>query len=159
MLIKALLAFLLLPMMVAGTIPVLIILFAPHHFVGYWWGRLPFSLGCLMLFMSVIAFYVEGNGTLAHWSPPKKMIRSGCYKYTRNPMYVGVILILIGESLISGSLWLLVWMAGVTIAFNYHIRKVEEPWLQKTFGEEWFKLEKDVPRWWPRMPKREQFNQ
>ena len=151
MLIKALLAFLLLPFMVTGTVPVLIILFGQHHFEGFWWGRIPFTAGCLMLFMSVVAFYVEGHGTLAHWSPPKKMIRSGCFKYTRNPMYVGVILILIGESLISGSLWLLAWMTVITIAFNFHIRIVEEPWLEKTFGEEWFDFKRTVPRWWPKL--------
>lgn len=152
MFIKALFAFLVLPGMSAGVIPLLIVLYLPTHYDGFWWGRVPFAIGCTILFMCVIAFYAEGNGTLAHWNPPKKMITSGFYKYVRNPMYVGIILILIGESLIGGSLWLLGWLVFMTIAFNLHIRFVEEPWLARTFPDEWADYSRSTPRWWPRKP-------
>ncbi len=152
MLIKALVAFLLLPGIVVGLIPLLIVLYAPTHYDGFWWGRVPFACGCAILFICVKAFYTEGRGTLAHWNPPKKMITSGCYKYTRNPMYVGVILIIIGESLISGSLWLLGWLAILIVAFNLHIRLIEEPWLARSFPDEWSDYSRLTSRWWPKIP-------
>ena len=153
MFIKALFAFLVLPGMSVGVVPALMVLYLPLQFDGFWWGRIPFAAGCGVLFTCVIVFYSEGSGTLAHWNPPKRMITSGFYKYTRNPMYVGVMLILIGESLIGGSLWLLVWLVVMTIAFNLHIRLVEEPWLARTFPDEWANYSRSVPRWWPRMPR------
>ena len=104
MFIKALIAFLALPGIAVGLVPILIVLYAPTHFDGFWWGRVLFSIGCGVLFWCVIEFGIAGRGTLAHWDPPKKLITSGCYKYTRNPMYLGIVFIIIGESLISGSL-------------------------------------------------------
>ena len=146
---KALLAFLILPGVVAGLIPILIVWYLPLQFDGFWWGRIPFAFGAWILFTCVIAFYREGNGTLAHWHPPKKIITSGFYKYTRNPMYVGVILLLIGETLVSGSFWLLGWLGIMIVAFNLHIHLIEEPWLGRTFPDEWADYQRTTPRWCP----------
>ena len=59
-------------------------------------GLLPLLLGCAGLLWCVRDFYVFGKGTLAPWSPPERLVTAGLYRYSRNPMYVAVLLILLG---------------------------------------------------------------
>src|ERR1700730_1662517 len=70
-------------------------------------GLLPSGIGAGILFRCIWDFAVTGRGTLAPVAPPKHLVVRGLYRYVRNPMYVGVISILLGESLFFGSLSLL----------------------------------------------------
>jgi len=70
-----------------------------------------------------------GKGTLAPWSPPANLVIVGLYRYTRNPMYVAVMLILVGWSVSFGLRGLYVYAAFVAIAFHLRVVLGEEPWL------------------------------
>ena len=100
MLWRALLAFLALPGMVAIAVPAL---FAARQLRGggmfHPLGLLPLGAGLVLLLWCVRDFYVSGKGTLAPWAPPENLVTSGLYRYSRNPMYVAVALMLFGWAL------------------------------------------------------------
>jgi protein-S-isoprenylcysteine O-methyltransferase Ste14 len=100
-----------------------------------------------MLLWCVRDFFVAGKGTLAPWSPPQRLVVVGLYRYSRNPMYVAVTLILLGWALVFG-LWALLWYTlFVVIAFHLRVVLGEEPWLARTHGQEWSDYTGRVRRW------------
>src|SRR5689334_11565608 len=103
MLARALLAFLALPVVVAGLVPSLLLGSDRWRMYGtpLGWPVLFFA-GCVLLWC-VRDFYTIGKGTLAPWDPPKKLVIVGLYRYVRNPMYIGVLGLVAGWSLIAGS--------------------------------------------------------
>jgi protein-S-isoprenylcysteine O-methyltransferase Ste14 len=148
MLWRALLAFLALPGIVAIALPCWFAaseLTSGHAFHAV--GLLPLLAGLGLLLWCVREFYVSGKGTLAPWSPPKHLVASGPYRFSRNPMYVAVSLMLIGwaSSFASGRLALY----AVIVAAAFHLRVVlgEEPWLARTHGSAWDEYRARVPRW------------
>lgn len=110
-------------------------------------GALPLALGFALLLWCVRDFYVSGKGTLAPWSPPRHLVTTGLYGYTRNPMYVAVTLMLAGWALLFWSRWLAAYAAIVAIAFQLRVVFGEEPWLERTHGEQWREYAARVPRW------------
>jgi len=143
--LRALLAFLLMPGVVAFLVPALIASHGTLHFNFV--GAAVFATGVVVLVWCVVSFYTSGKGTLAPWAPPQRLVVSGLYRFSRNPMYIGVLLILIGWALLFRST-VLAWYA-VAIAVAFHLRVVfgEEPWLARTHGEEWLNYKRSVPRW------------
>lgn len=105
------------------------------------------AVGTLLVLWCVVEFYRQGRGTLAPWSPPVHLVQSGPYRFCRNPMYVGVLVVLIGWALAYGSRAL--WVYAVAVAVAFHLRVVfgEEPLLAKNFGESWVTYRRSVPRW------------
>jgi protein-S-isoprenylcysteine O-methyltransferase Ste14 len=85
----------------------------------------------------VWSFYSEGRGTLAPWSPPRHLVVGGLYHYSRNPMYVSVVLILWGWALGFRSRGLAVYALAVMAAFHLRVVLGEEPWLERTHGDAW----------------------
>ena len=107
-------------------------------------------LGTGLLLWCVRDFYVAGRGTLAPWAPPKHLVTVGLYRVSRNPMYVAVVLVLIGWAVAFRSRGLAVYAAGVAVAFHVRVLTYEEPWLARTFGAEWMAYRARVPRWFGR---------
>jgi protein-S-isoprenylcysteine O-methyltransferase Ste14 len=111
-------------------------------------------IGCasLALFIaSVRMFILIGNGTIMPWDPTRKMIIAGPYRYVRNPMILGVIGIVTGESLVFASRGIgLLAIAFFVINTVYFIFS-EEPGLKKRFLGEYIEYKKNVPRWIPRL--------
>jgi protein-S-isoprenylcysteine O-methyltransferase Ste14 len=110
-------------------------------------------LGCgLWLFIkSLSRFATEGEGTLAPWDPPRRLVVSGVYRYVRNPMISGVIQMLLGESLILLSHPHFTW-ALLFIGINaVYIPLMEEPFLLRRFGEDYREYCRHVPRLIPRL--------
>jgi protein-S-isoprenylcysteine O-methyltransferase Ste14 len=144
---RAVIAFLALPGMVAFVIPVAWLWNTDHKHLAQPFGLAVLALGIVALLWCVRDFYVSGKGTLAPWAPPKRLVIVGLYRYSRNPMYVSVILVLLGWAISFGSLGLFVY-AGVIMA-GFHLRVVlgEEPWLARTHGGEWERYASHVPRW------------
>ena len=141
---RAVLAFLALPGTVAFAVPLLLV-DHPRRFDSP--GFILLLPGIVGLFACVRAFYVEGRGTLAPWSPPKHLVVSGLYRYSRNPMYVSVVLILWGWAAGFHSRALAIYVAAVMVAFHLRVVFGEEPWLAQTHGEAWHRYKAAVPRW------------
>jgi len=95
----------------------------------------------------IYEFAVFGKGTLSPLDPTKRLVVRGLYRYSRNPMYVGVMLMLIGEAIFAASIPLLIYLVLVFIGFNLFILLHEEPRLKRDFAEEYAEYCKKVRRW------------
>jgi protein-S-isoprenylcysteine O-methyltransferase Ste14 len=152
--LRALSSFLVLPGTVAGLIPAWIVSNDRGRGHGLSLGSVPLAIGVVMLLWCVRDFYVSGRGTLAPWDPPKRLVIIGLYRFTRNPMYLGILLLLGGWSFLAASSWLAAYGVFLAIAFHLRVLLYEEPVLKKQFGEEWDGYAATVPRWWPGRPSR-----
>jgi protein-S-isoprenylcysteine O-methyltransferase Ste14 len=147
MLLRVIVAFLVLPGVVAFSLPITIAVAAhrPARHIPVAVGVI--ALGTGLLLSCVHQFYIAGQGTLAAWWPPKCLVTSGPYRLSRNPMYVAVVTILFGWWLLWDSKPLLVYVLVSAIAFYLRVVLAEEPWAARTFGEEWRAYRDRVPRW------------
>ncbi len=105
--------------------------------VGYLWCALDFA--------------VFGRGTPAPIDMPKYLVVRGLYKYTRNPMYISVLTVLFGESVLFLSSRLLEYAAAVAVIFHVWVLVQEEPTLRRKMGEAYERYCDEVPRWIPRI--------
>ena len=151
MFLRALSAFLVLPCMVGGVFPALIFAFDPWRRGGFLSGYLVIGLGLFLLLWCVRDFYISGKGTLAPWNPPRKLVIVGLYQFHRNPMYIGVLLILTGWCMASGSIIMIVYTVCIATLFHLRVIRNEEPWLEEEFGEDWLAYSEAVNRWVPRL--------
>lgn len=92
-------------------------------------------------------FIVRGDGTPAPIDPPRQLVIAGLYKYTRNPMYVGVLTVIVAEAILSSSLALLAYAGLLFLCFHAFVVFYEEPALQRRFGEDYAAYCGRVPRW------------
>jgi protein-S-isoprenylcysteine O-methyltransferase Ste14 len=139
------------PGLVAGVIPYYILegvvnLDEPWHFYTYG-GLLLFAIGLIVMLRCILQFALEGKGTLSPVDPTKKLVIRGFYRHSRNPMYVGVMMMLIGEAIMMRSTSLWIYAAIVFTAFNLFIMFHEEPRLRRDFGDEYLLYCKKVGRW------------
>lgn len=143
---RALVAFLVLPGVVAFVVPLLLVRSGAGAFLNNW-GVAPLSSGVVLLFACVREFYVAGRGTLAPWAPPAALVVSGVYKWSRNPMYISVLLILAGWAIGYRSWPLAAYAFVMLVVFQLRIMLHEEPWLARTFGDDWNQYRTRVSRW------------
>jgi protein-S-isoprenylcysteine O-methyltransferase Ste14 len=94
-------------------------------------------------------FARRGRGTPAPYDPPKALIVAGLYRFTRNPMYVGVVTMLVGEALWFQSRNMLIYAAAFALAFHLRVLFYEEPKLTHLFGDEYAQYRARVSRWIP----------
>jgi protein-S-isoprenylcysteine O-methyltransferase Ste14/membrane protease YdiL (CAAX protease family) len=144
---RALLAFLALPGVLAFAVPLAWLSSSGHTTLVQPMGLLPLLLGVAALLWCVRDFYVSGAGTLAPWAPPANLVVGGLYRYTRNPMYVAVTLILLGWAISFASQALLVYAIVIAAAFHFRVVLGEEPWLAQKHGPAWQEYSSLVPRW------------
>jgi protein-S-isoprenylcysteine O-methyltransferase Ste14 len=147
MFLRALVAFLVLPGVFAGLIPALIVANDPYRASGSAWGYPLVATGLFLVLWCVRDFYVAGKGTLAPWDPPRRLVTVGLYRVVRNPMYVSLLILLVGWSLSAGS-WLLAgYTALMGLAFHLRVVLYEEPRLARQFGDEWTNYAAKISRW------------
>lgn len=121
-----------------------------------WWGPVRIvgvvmvAAGVLVLLPAFVRFVVEGVGTPSPVAPTERPVVGGPYRYVRNPMYVAVAAIVVGQALALGRLELLLYAAGLVVAFVAFVRWYEEPTLRRKFGGEYETYRRAVPAWWPR---------
>ena len=143
---------LLLPVTVLIVVPLLI---EPHMVptAGFQLvaGLVVVLLGLFVIAQTILTFIRIGKGTLAPWSPTRKLIVGGMYAYVRNPMILGVITVLLGESITFGSWSILTWAALFFLINTVYFIFSEEPGLEKRFGDEYREYKRKVPRWIPRL--------
>lgn len=113
-------------------------------------GLIPFTLGACIFFWCVKDFVVSGKGTPAPFDPPMRLVLHGPYRYARNPMYVGLFLVLIGEAMFCASLFILLYSLFLLAAAHIFVVFYEEPTLIRKFGESYEQYLRSVPRWLPR---------
>ena len=95
-------------------------------------------------------FAYRGFGTPAPMDPPKVLVSRGLNRFVRNPMYLGVLTIVLGEAALSRSRQLLIYAACLALSFHLFVVLYEEPALKRQFGETYDQYQRIVPRWIPR---------
>src|SRR6476659_7991863 len=103
--------------------------------------------GAVVLLRCVWDFFAKGKGTLAPIDPPRVLVVSGLYRFTRNPMYNGVLALILGEAWLFGSVSLLQYALLVFVLFHLFVVLYEEPALTSQFGESYRVYRRAVPRW------------
>lgn len=114
-------------------------------------GGLVMLIGLSIVIICISAFIRIGKGTLAPWSPPKYFVVTGLYLYVRNPMILGVLIVLIGEAITFSSISILQWAGAFFIINTVYFFILEEPQLEKRFGDDYRVYKKSVSRWVPRL--------
>ncbi|MFA5742864.1 MAG: isoprenylcysteine carboxylmethyltransferase family protein [Candidatus Paceibacterota bacterium] len=117
-------------------------------------GALLCLAGLVILATTVKMLMATGKRTIAPWDPATILITSGMYSYTRNPMIGGALLVLLGEAAIFGSLAILVWFFLFFIINDLYFCYIEEPDLEKRFGQHYKEYKKAVPKWLPKIKKK-----
>ena len=107
-------------------------------------------IGAVGLLGCIWQFFSEGRGTLAPIDAPKELVVRGLYKYVRNPMYVSVVTILIGEAILFSSTAIIVEAVIFIVLAYLFVVFYEEPALRRQFGESYERYTQRVGRWIPR---------
>ena len=147
---------LLVPGLLLGTMPVWLMATdaALFSFGLVRWLAIPFWLfGAAIMLWCAWDFIFKGRGTPAPIDPPRELVISGLYRYVRNSMYAGALLVLFGHVLWFPSLSLLVCPIIFSVSFHLFVVFYEERTLRKKFGAAYEAYCKSVPRW---IPKRRQ---
>ena len=150
-------AILILPFNVLITMPVLILCFSdwalisPQHRLPFMIMIGLFGLGLALMAWTIGLFAAVKKGSLAPWNPIDKLITTGPYAYVRNPMLLGVFLVLGGEALLFTSYPLAIYLIIFIIINALYFPLSEEKGLEKRFGQEYITYKSNVPRFIPRL--------
>jgi len=115
-------------------------------------GLAPITVGLATLFWCFAGFIAEGEGTPAPYDPPRRLVSGRLYRWVRNPMYVAVTTVVLGEALLFGSAALLAYAVAMWVVFHLFVTLYEEPGLHARFGPVYDAYRASVPRWIPRRP-------
>lgn len=107
------------------------------------------AAGVFLLATCIWEFARSGRGTLSPVDPPKHLVVRGLYRYVRNPMYVAVTLIVLGEALLLWSRDMLLYWGIFFACANIFVIGYEEPYLRNRFGGEYEDYTRRVGRWLP----------
>ncbi|HET9824261.1 MAG TPA: isoprenylcysteine carboxylmethyltransferase family protein [Chitinophagaceae bacterium] len=145
---------------ISFILPITALIIVPSWIQPHWTPRSGVSLivgvlliiiGLFMMILTISSFIRIGQGTLAPWSPTKRLVIKGLYRQVRNPMILGVLTVLLGEALGLRSANILIW-AGLFFVINtVYFIAYEEPNLEQRFGDDYRKYKKHVSRWLPRI--------
>src|SRR5713101_9186126 len=122
-----------------------------------WWlplrvvGGVLVAAGTLVLFDSFARFAIKGLGTPAPVFPTRYLVVTGLYRYVRNPMYVAVVAVIVGQGLILANMHVLEYGVLVWLCFHLFVVAYEEPTLRATFGPQYEDFCRGVSRWIPRV--------
>ena len=142
------------PGVVAGLVPYLLTGWEAEPGVGLAAriaGWLLVAAGLAALLPSFARFALEGIGTPAPVAPTEHLVVSGLYRHVRNPMYLAVGALIVGQALLLGRPGLLLYAALFAAAVVAFVRGYEEPALTRQFGAEYAAYRRAVPGWWPRL--------
>src|SRR4030088_1703918 len=134
--------FVLAPATVAGLAPWWISRWRFEHPVIWWLplriaGGVLVAAGTLVLVDSFARFAIKGLGTPAPVFPTRYLVITGLYRYVRNPMYVAVVAVIVGQGLVLGNMRVIEYGALVWLGFHLFVVAYEEPTLRATYGPEY----------------------
>ncbi len=113
-----------------------------------------FALGIVLYLQCAWDFAVFGSGTPAPIDAPKRLVTRGFYRYTRNPMYVAALTVVVGWTTLFGAAILVAYAVVLFVAFSLFVRLYEEPRLAREFCSNYAAYVSEVGRWLPRCPRR-----
>ena len=116
-------------------------------------GALLVTTGGAVLLHAFARFVLEGIGTPAPVAPTERLVVGGAYRWVRNPMYLAVGSVILGEALLLGQPVLLLWLALFAAAVAAFVLLYEEPTLSARYGNDYAAYCESVPRWIPRRPR------
>jgi protein-S-isoprenylcysteine O-methyltransferase Ste14 len=119
-----------------------------------WLGGAVIAIGAAIYFRCAWEFAVRGLGTPAPIAPTKFLVTTALHRYVRNPMYIGVFTVLVGEAVTFRSVVLLGYAALFCIPVQLFVVFYEEPTLRRQFGESYEEYLRSVPRWIPKLQQR-----
>ncbi len=155
--LKTLIFSILVPGTVAGIIPWLLLQGSGNlvlRIPSIWMiGLLPLLLGVGLYLWCAGAFTFIGKGTPAPIDAPKVLVVQGLYRWVRNPMYIAVLSVVIGEAILFRSILLVEYALVLWGVFHMFVVFVEEPLLRSQFGASYETYFRTVPRWLPRPPR------
>jgi protein-S-isoprenylcysteine O-methyltransferase Ste14 len=116
-------------------------------------GWIVVAIGAVIGLPCVWEFAWRGLGTPAPFDPPKKLVITGPYRFVRNPMYVGMALVLIGEAVVYPHVTklMLIMVAILLVVITVFVMRFEEPTLRRMFGADYDDYCQHVRRWIPRL--------
>jgi len=114
-------------------------------------GAAMIAAGLPVILDSFARFAIEGLGTPVIFLPPQHLVVTGWYRHVRNPMYVAIASLILGQGLLFGRVRVLEYGAVVWAIFYFFVRIYEEPHLRGNFGKEYEEYCANVPRWIPRL--------
>jgi protein-S-isoprenylcysteine O-methyltransferase Ste14 len=109
------------------------------------------GVGGSVIAHSFARFAREGLGTPVPAAPPTELVVGGLYRHVRNPMYLALDCLIVGQALLLGRARLVAYAAAVTAATAIFVKVYEEPTLAKTFGDQYERYRRNVPGWWLRL--------
>jgi protein-S-isoprenylcysteine O-methyltransferase Ste14 len=144
------------PGVFVGLIPWLLTGWQVREPVPYWapmrvLGVILLVAGLIVLIQAFARFVVEGLGTPVPVAAPERLVVGGVYRNVRNPMYVALLAVIVGQALLLGQLGLLLYAAGIWLIAAAFVRFYEEPALRRRFGADYEAYRRAVPAWWPRL--------
>src|SRR5579872_902166 len=144
------------PLMLAGFIPLWVTQweFRPAFFgvdLTRILGVILIIAGVPGLVDSFARFALEGLGTPAPIAPPQKLVVTGLYRYVRNPIYIAVVAVILGQAILFGDSRLMTYGGLMWLAFHAFVLTYEEPVLAQKFGAQYEDFRANVPRWIPRL--------
>jgi len=153
--LRSILWTILMPGVIAGYIPwrffgvahVHVTFASPVHILAL----VMLGLGAALLSACIWEFARSGRGTLSPVDPPRELVVRGLYRYVRNPMYLSVTMIVLGEVLLTGSRGLFIYWVVFFSAANLFVIGYEEPDLRRRFGASYERYTQQVRRWIPRL--------
>jgi len=155
--LKTLIFSILVPGTVAGIIPWLLLQRSGNlvlRIPSVWMiGLLPLLLGVGLYLWCAGAFTFIGKGTPAPIDAPRVLVVQGLYRWVRNPMYIAVLSVVIGEAILFRSILLVEYALVLWGMFHMFVVFVEEPLLRSQFGASYETYFRTVPRWLPRPPR------
>jgi protein-S-isoprenylcysteine O-methyltransferase Ste14 len=114
-------------------------------------GGLLIAGGTIVVLDAFVRFALQGIGTPAPIYPTRRLVVTGSYRYVRNPMYVAVASIVLGQALLFANIQIFIYGLCFWLATHVFVRFYEEPTLRRTFPEDYAAFTAHVPRWIPRL--------
>jgi protein-S-isoprenylcysteine O-methyltransferase Ste14 len=116
-------------------------------------GGILIAAGAALVLETTARFAFQGRGTPAPWAPPERFVERGSYRFVRSPMYLGVLLLVVGQALLLGREILFAWAAVAWLIFELSLVVWEEPGLRRRFGSSYDDYRRRVRRWIPSRPR------
>ena len=136
------------PCVVGGVIPWWISGWAAPRF---WPGLVLVAAGAYVVLRAFVRFVREGRGTPAPVAPTEELVVGGDYRFVRNPMYVGVVTAILGQSLTFLNPWILAYAVLAWAVMASFVHWYEEPALLRRYGTQYESYRRQVPAWLPRL--------